>query len=124
MLGAERRGSEVARLDLRVEENLAGDHDQCDRKDSAQREPQNGVGPVEVEVPGAPAVLDCPRRIEVDLIRGECCSDYAYDEGRVQRRGMPAGNQALGDLMPVGLEVNGRGDVHEQPAPQIAKEPL
>ena len=46
-LCAERRRAEVAGLDLRVEEDLSGDDDQCDREDPAEGEPKDRVGAVE-----------------------------------------------------------------------------
>jgi len=46
-LRAERRRSEIPRLDLRIEEDLPGNDDQRDREDAPEGAPEYRVGAVE-----------------------------------------------------------------------------
>ena len=82
---------------------------------------------VQAEILAAPAVFDDPRGVEVDLVGTHRGSEDADDKVKVDQQaaaGVRAGDEAVGDLAPVGVQLDRRDDEDQQTKAEIAEDAL
>ena len=108
------------------EERPRDDH-QREREEAAEAVADHRGDLVQAELLQAPAVLDRPRGVEVDLVRRHRRPEQADDEVEVHREAaadVRAGDETVGDPPPVRVQLDRRDREDEQAEAEVAEHPL
>jgi hypothetical protein len=127
VLGGERRRTQELRRDAPRQEEHTGDDHQCEGEEAAKGVADDRRYLVQPEILEAPAVLDDPRGVEVDLVGSHRRTQQAYDEVEVDHQaaaGVRAGHEPVGDVSPVGMKLDRRDREDEQAKTEIAEDAL